>query len=166
MKQIWLTTPTSASHANSEPLTIQQQNVSVPVTVGLSLCSVTWLSGLCQQTASTSSARPTALLHGWRHPSRRTRTLKRLWGDSRGEKKSADDRKMKKILVIRLKPPHTFILFQWKLSFYKVLSFDGFWSVRIYVLYNCVFCFALFFLSLIYHLPLFLCVHPVSTVYE
>ncbi|XP_022619043.1 ras-related protein Rab-7L1-like isoform X2 [Seriola dumerili] len=40
--------------------------------------SVTSLSGLCQQTASTDSVRLTASLRGWRPQSKTTRTLERL----------------------------------------------------------------------------------------
>lgn len=58
-----------------------------PLNNKMSLCSVTLLSGLFQQTASTSSVRPTASLRGWRLQSKKTRTLERLWGNSRKDQK-------------------------------------------------------------------------------
>lgn len=71
-----------------ETLTSQQQNDFLPLSLSLSLCSVTSLSGSCPQTASTGSVRPTASLPGWRFRSKRTRTLVKLWGNKNNNKRN------------------------------------------------------------------------------
>lgn len=68
---------------NTAEFLLTKTNLSLSLAVRLSLCSVIYLSGSSQQTASTGSVRPTASSRGWRFPLRTTRTSERRWGNWR-----------------------------------------------------------------------------------